>query len=262
MWIYPDIDPVALQLGPLALRWYGITYLLAFTTAWALARRRSAAAGQSREWVDDLIFYGALGVVLGGRLGYVFFYQFDRLLMEPAYLLRIWEGGMSFHGGLLGVIVALAWLARRSRLPFLAVADFTAPLVPLGLGFGRLGNFINGELPGRITEVPWGLVYPGEVLARHPSSLYQATTEGLVLFTALWFLTAKPRPLGFASGAFLLGYGLLRFSTEFFRTPDPHLGFLSLGLTMGQWLCLPMLLGGLGLLLWARRGGKPPLTQS
>jgi phosphatidylglycerol:prolipoprotein diacylglycerol transferase len=169
---------------------------------------------------------------------------------------------MSFHGGLLGVIVALAWLARRSRLPFLAVADFTAPLVPLGLGFGRLGNFINGELPGRITEAPWGLVYPGEVLARHPSSLYQAITEGLVLFTALWFLTAKPRPLGFASGAFLLGYGLLRFSTEFFRTPDPHLGFLSLGLTMGQWLCLPMLLGGLGLLLGARRGGKPPLTQS
>jgi phosphatidylglycerol:prolipoprotein diacylglycerol transferase len=153
-------------------------------------------------------------------------------------------------------------LARRSRLPFLAVADFTAPLVPLGLGFGRLGNFINGELPGRITEVPWGVVYPGEVLARHPSSLYQATTEGLMLFTTLWLLTAKPRPLGFASGAFLLGYGLLRFSTEFFRTPDPHLGFLSLGLTMGQWLCLPMMLGGLGLLLWARRGGKPPLTHS
>ncbi|MEY3040980.1 MAG: hypothetical protein RLZZ174_62 [Pseudomonadota bacterium] len=254
MWTYPQIDPVALQLGPLALRWYGLTYLLAFTAAWALARRRSASIGQTHAWVDDLIFYGALGVVLGGRLGYVFFYQLDRFLADPAYLFLIWEGGMSFHGGLLGVVVALAYLARRSRLPFLAVADFTAPLVPLGLGFGRLGNFMNGELPGRLTEMPWGVVYPGEVLARHPSSLYQAATEGLVLFALLWTLTSRPRPPGFASGTFLLGYGCLRFSTEFFRTPDPHLGFQALGLTQGQWLCLPMILAGFAFLAWGRRG--------
>ena len=186
-----------------------------------------------------------MGVVLGGRLGYVFFYQFDRLLAEPTYLLRIWEGGMSFHGGLLGVIVALAWLARRSRLPFLAVADFTAPLVPLGLGFGRLGNFINGELPGRVTEVPWGVVYPGEVLARHPSSLYQATAEGLLLFTALWLVTARPRPLGFASGAFS-GLWVASVCHGIFPRPGSPPGLPVPGADHGSMALPTHALGGLG----------------
>lgn len=259
---YPALDPVALQLGPLALRWYGLMYLFGFAAfvllgAW---RARRKAADWTPEQVWDLLFYGVFGVVVGGRVGFALFYGGDAFLRDPLWLLRLWEGGMSFHGGLLGVLAATALYARKTRRSFLAVTDFVAPLVPLGLGLGRLGNFINAELPGRVTELPVGLHFPCstlrglsvscygefEAVARHPSSLYQAGTEGLVLFALLWWYAAKRRAVGEVSGMFLLGCGALRFATEFARQPDADLGFVAFGwLTMGQALSLPMvLLGG------------------
>lgn len=261
---YPDIDPVAVALGPLEIRWYGIAYLCAFAFAWWYGNRRAAApdSGWSRDDVADLIFYGALGVVLGGRIGYVLFYGFERLLDDPLYLFAIRDGGMSFHGGLLGVAAAIAWFARRTDRTYLQVTDFAAPLGPIGLGFGRLGNFANHELPGRITDVAWALDW-GDGLGRHPSSLYQAFAEGLVLFAVLWLFTRRPRPAGSVSGMFLIGYGVLRFITEFFRRPDEHLGFVAFDwMSMGQVLCVPMVLAGIGLLWWSMRASSGDTAAS
>lgn len=242
MFTHPDFDPVALQLGPLQIRWYGLMYLVGFGIGWWLGRIRARQTpGWTAQQVDDLIFFGALGVILGGRLGYMLFYRFDAILANPLSILRIWEGGMSFHGGLLGVLVAMVVLARRSNRGFFQVTDFLAPIIPPGLGFGRLGNFINGELWGRATELPWGAVFPQiDSLPRHPSQLYQAFLEGLVLFVLLWWFSSRPRPQMAVSGLFLLGYGVVRFLVEFVREPDAHLGLLSLDLSMGQWLSLPM----------------------
>jgi phosphatidylglycerol:prolipoprotein diacylglycerol transferase len=255
----PQIDPIAIQLGPLAIRWYGLMYLLAFLAFWWLGRRRARQTGLLKtEQVDDLLFYGALGVILGGRLGYVVFYGFEQLLADPLYLLRIWQGGMSFHGGLLGVLVA-AWLfGRKHGLGFFGVTDFIAPLVPLGLGAGRVGNFINGELWGRVSDVPWAMVFAhAGPLPRHPSQLYEAFLEGLVLFLLLWFYSARPRPRMAVSGLFLAGYGAARTVVEFAREPDAHLGYLAGGwLTMGMLLSLPMVLAGLLLMGLAYRNGE------
>lgn len=254
---YPEIDPVIVSFGPLALRWYGLTYLAGFLFAWWYGRRRAAAqpACWRQDELSDMVFQGALGAILGGRIGYVLFYGFDRLLADPVFLVRIWEGGMSFHGGLIGVATAMFLYGRSTGRPFLQVTDFAAPLVPVGLGFGRLGNFINAELPGRITDVPWAFVYPGDVVGRHPSSLYQSFSEGLVLFTLLWLLRGRSDRLGYLSGAFLAGYGGLRFCTEFFRQPDAHLNFVAFGwMTMGQVLCLPMIAAGVALMVASQYG--------
>lgn len=262
---YPDLDPVALQLGPLALRWYGLMYLFGFAAFLLLGnwRARDQQSGWSPEQVWDLMFYGVFGVVVGGRLGFALFYGWETLLRDPLWVIRLWEGGMSFHGGLLGVLAATAIYAVKKKRAFLSVTDFAAPLVPLGLGFGRLGNFVNAELPGRVTDLPLGVHFPCdavrglsvscygqfEAVARHVSSLYQAATEGLVLFALLWWYARKPRAAGQVSGLFLLGYGGLRLATEFVREPDPDKGFVAFGwLTMGQALSLPMAVLGAALL--------------
>lgn len=253
---HPNIDPIAFSIGPLAVRWYGLMYLLGFAAAWWLGRRRIARgmAPVSREQFESLIFYGVLGVVLGGRLGYVLFYKPAYYAANPLEIFAIWQGGMSFHGGLLGVIAAMAFVARAQRIDFLRLMDFLAPLTPLGLAAGRIANFINGELWGRVTDVPWGMVFRGAGDApRHPSQLYQAALEGLALFVILWWFSAKPRPRGAVSGLFLAGYGAFRFIAEFAREPDSYLGVLALGLTMGQWLSLPMILAGVTLLWWSAR---------
>lgn len=262
---YPDLDPVALQLGPLALRWYGLMYLFGFAAFLLLGnwRARDQQSGWSPEQVWDLMFYGVFGVVVGGRVGFALFYGWETLLRDPLWVVRLWEGGMSFHGGLLGVLAATAIYAVKKKRAFLSVTDFAAPLVPLGLGFGRLGNFVNAELPGRVTDLPLGVHFPCdavrglsvscygqyEAVARHVSSLYQAATEGLVLFALLWWYARKPRAAGQVSGLFLLGYGGLRLATEFVREPDPDKGFVAFGwLTMGQALSLPMAVLGAALL--------------
>ncbi len=260
MLIHPQIDPVALQLGPLSVHWYGLTYLAAFGLFLFLGLRRlrhptfarlQGDQAWHRQDVEDILFLGVMGVVLGGRIGYCLFYKPLYYLSHPFEILAVWQGGMSFHGGLLGVIAAMAWFARSRQRPFLQVMDFVAPCVPSGLAAGRVGNFINGELWGRVSEpeLPWGMVFRGAGdLPRHPSQVYQFLLEGLLLFAVLWLYARKDRPMGHVSGAFLLGYGLLRFTAEFFREPDAHLGLLSLGMSMGQWLCVPMVLGGLVLL--------------
>lgn len=257
MLVHPDFDPVALQLGPLSIRWYGLMYLLGFTVAWWLGRRRAAQTPHwDRQQVDDLIFYGALGVILGGRLGYILFYRFADIPQDPLSVVRIWEGGMSFHGGLLGVLVVMAWLGHNTGKRFFQVTDFLAPLIPQGLMFGRIANFINGELHGRPTDVPWGMVFPRvDDVTRHPSQLYQALLEGLLLFIVLWWFSSQPRPRMAVSGLFLLGYGIARWIVEFTREPDAHLGLLGLGMSMGQWLSLPMVLAGAVMLAWAYRRG-------
>ncbi|MFW6093054.1 MAG: prolipoprotein diacylglyceryl transferase [Pseudomonadota bacterium] len=270
---YPDIDPVIVSLGPLALRWYGLAYLLAFALCWWLGRVRAGrpGSGWSGHEVADLVFYGAVGGVLGGRIGYTLFYGFEQVLRDPTFILRIWEGGMSFHGGLIGAVLGVWLFGRHTGRSFLQVTDFAAPLVPLGLGLGRLGNFANTELPGRMTDSVFGIIYPcsaeairqinplcvgqWESFARHPSPLYQAFAEGLVLFVLVWWYSSRPRALGAVSGLFLVGYGTLRFVTEFFRVPDAHLGFVALDwLTMGQLLSVPMVLFGVFLLL--RNGAR------
>jgi len=269
---YPDIDPVIFELGPLAVRWYGLAYLAAFATCWWLSVRRARrpGSGWTAEQVSDLVFYGAVGAVLGGRVGFTLFYAFQDWLADPLLVLRIWDGGMSFHGGMLGAMAGIWWFGRQAGKGFFQVTDFVAPAVPPGLGFGRLGNFANTELPGRVTELPWGLIYPcdadairplnplclgqWESFARHPSPLYQAAAEGLLLFVLLWLVARSPRATGVVSGAFLSGYGALRFLTEFFREPDPDKGFIAFGwLTMGQALSLPMVLVGILLMVWAQR---------
>jgi phosphatidylglycerol---prolipoprotein diacylglyceryl transferase len=262
MLTYPHIDPVLLQLGPVSIHWYGVMYLLAFATAWLLAswRGKRPDYGYSSEHISDLIFFGALGAVLGGRIGYALFYNFSAYLDAPLDIFKVWQGGMSFHGGLIGAILGLAWCARRQNRPFFAVADFIAPHVPLGLGFGRIGNFINGELWGAPTNLPWGMVFPHvDAQARHPSQLYQVFLEGILLFAVIWWFSARPRPRMAVSGLFLLLYGVFRFLVEFVREPDSHLGYLAFGwLTMGQILSLPMGIAGALLLWWAYR--RAPTT--
>jgi len=255
---YPEIDPVAIALGPVKVHWYGLAYLAGLAFAWWLAVRRSRVPGAAvrRDQVDDLIFFGALSVVLGGRIGYALFYGGDKLAEDPTWLLRVWQGGMSFHGGMLGVMLAMYLFARRRRIAIGALLDFVAPLVPMGLAFGRLGNFIGQELWGRPTDVPWAMIFPRDPLqlARHPSQLYQFALEGVLLgIIVIWF-SSRPRPTWAVSGVFSLGYGCLRFTVEFFREPDQHIGFEALGwLTRGQLLCLPMIALGIFLLVFAYR---------
>lgn len=280
MTVLHQIDPIAFHVGPVSVHWYGIMYLLGFLAAWWLGRIRVRAGrlpGVDEQGFGDLLFYAMLGVVLGGRLGWVFFYGFEALLEDPLMLFRIWQGGMSFHGGLIGVLVASWWWARRNGLHFFDVMDFVAPLVPPGLGFGRLGNYIGGELWGKETGAGWGVVFPNglperfaglpmerlrelhangalDAFARHPSQLYQAALEGLVMFVALWWFSSQPRPRYAVSGLFALLYGAFRFLVEFVRVPDAQLGYLAFGwLTMGQVLSLPLVLLGL-FLLWKSRG--------
>ncbi len=259
MLTYPRFDPVIFSVGPLAVRWYGLMYLLGFLSAWLLGRYRAArSADFSPKDFEDILTWGFFGVIVGGRLGYALFYDPLHYLRNPLDIFFLQHGGMSFHGGMLGVIF-LMWVAayRRGKTLF-EVMDFMAPLVPPGLFFGRLGNFINGELWGRITDSPAGMVFPGAgPLPRHPSQLYEAALEGVVFFCLLWLYSAMPRPRAAVSGMFLLGYGTFRFIVEFFREPDAQLGFVFQSLSMGQMLCLPMILCGAGMTLWAyRRAGR------
>jgi phosphatidylglycerol:prolipoprotein diacylglycerol transferase len=260
--VHPQFDPVAIQLGPLAVRWYGLTYLIGFGLIWLVGRyaiRRRAHSAWTYNDLDDVLFYGIVGTILGGRFGYVLFYKFGDYITEPWRIFYLWEGGMSFHGGFLGVIIALAWYAHTRRRRWLAITDFIAPLVPLGLASGRIGNFINAELWGRASEVPWAMVFPRvDRLPRHPSQLYEFALEGVVLFLLLWFYAAKPRPRGAVSAAFLIGYGSFRFAVEYTREPDSFLGLLAFGFSMGQWLSLPMVVAGLAMFVWCLR--RPPQT--
>ncbi len=274
MLVHPQFDPIAVQFGPIAIHWYGLTYLVAFGLFLWLATLRTqqppfARVGWTRRDVEDLLFYGVLGVVIGGRLGYVVFYKPDYYAANPLEVLSVWKGGMAFHGGLLGVLVSM-WIFAKSRgRHFLEVTDLIAPCVPTGLASGRLGNFINGELWGRGADpqLPWAMVFPqsGVSLPKHPSQIYQFMLEGLLLFVLLWLYSRKPRSLGVVSGAFLMGYGTFRFAAEYFREPDSFLGLLALGMSMGQWLCVPMVAAG-ALLTWLGRQqqfvapGRPPVS--
>jgi len=267
MLVHPQFDPIALKLGPIAIHWYGLTYLVAFGLFVLLASLRArqpqfAERGWTRRDAEDLLFYGVLGVVIGGRLGYVAFYKLDYYAVHLLEIFAVWKGGMAFHGGLLGVIAALAVFAHNRKRHFLDVADLVAPCVPIGLASGRIGNFINGELWGReaSANLPWAMVFPqsGADAPRHPSQLYQFALEGVLLFVVLWLYGRKPRRLGQVSGAFLIGYGALRFIAEYFREPDSFLGLLALNMSMGQWLCVPMVLAGIALWLWGHRLGDVP----
>jgi len=280
MFIHPQFDPVAMSLGPVHVRWYGLMYLLAFALFLGLGRYRARTRpdlGWSHKDLDDLLFYGMLGVILGGRLGYVLFYKPGYYFSHPLEIFAVWQGGMAFHGGFLGVLIGLWLFARQTKRHFFQVGDFVAPLVPLGLAAGRMGNFINGELWGRVTapDMPWAMIFPQarEVdaqmavmdpslspllaqfngLPRHPSQLYQFALEGVSLFVILWLFTRKPRAMGAASGLFLTGYGVFRFLAEFTREPDSFLGLLQFGLSMGQWLSLPMIIMGVAIMVWAYR---------
>ncbi|MEY4375672.1 MAG: hypothetical protein RJB26_222 [Pseudomonadota bacterium] len=262
MLTYPDIDPIAVAIGPVKVHWYGLMYLLGFLAAWWLGRRRAALPGATwtPEQVDDLIFNAMLGVVLGGRIGYLLFYGRDRVAEDWHYIWRIWEGGMSFHGGLVGVLVAIAWFARSCGKRIADVFDFMAPLPAIGLATGRIGNFINGELWGKPTTAAWGFLVktPAGPQVLHASQLYEAALEGVALFVILWLYTSRPRWRWAPSGLFLLGYGVFRFAVEFVRVPDAQLGYLAFGwLTMGQVLTLPMVLAGAGLLALAHHRREP-----
>ncbi|MYZ41484.1 prolipoprotein diacylglyceryl transferase [Schauerella aestuarii] len=249
---YPEFDPIAIKIGPLAVHWYGLMYLVAFALVYVLGRVRIANGrgnGFSNKDLEDLIFYSVMGVVIGGRLGYVLFYKPSYYLAHPLEIFYLWEGGMAFHGGLLGVLLVFWLFARKRGVSFFTVSDFIAPLIPLGLAAGRLGNFINGELWGRPTDVPWAMVFPGsgDGVARHPSQLYQMGMEGILLFIVLWVFSRHPRPTGQVSAVFLIGYGTFRFLAEFTREPDNFLGLLAGGMSMGQWLSLPMIAAGIAL---------------
>lgn len=266
MLTHPQFNPIALQVGPLAIHWYGLMYLIGFALVWLLGnyRIKQKRSPIDKKGLEDLIFYCALGVVVGGRLGYVLFYQPDYYL-QPQHWLQIfyvWEGGMAFHGGLIGVLAVLAWFSYQRRIPFFALGDFLAPLIPLGLAAGRLGNFINGELWGRPTDLPWGMIFPQAMdgVARHPSQLYQMGLEGILLFLILWLFSARSRPQGQVSGLFLMGYGLFRFIAEFSREPDAFLGLLWAQLSMGQLLSLPMM--ALGAFIFYRASKSNRLGSS
>jgi phosphatidylglycerol:prolipoprotein diacylglycerol transferase len=264
MLIHPQFDPIAFSLGPLSVRWYGLMYMVGFILFLVLGRRRAQGAGWRPEELDDLLFYGVLGVVLGGRLGQVLFYEPGYYLSHPLEILAVWKGGMSFHGGFLGVLLAMVFYARKTGRTFLAVTDFVVPLVPPGLAAGRLGNFINGELWGRVApaDLPWAMVFPQvDNLPRHPSQLYQFAGEGLALFVILWWFSAKPRPRGAVTAAFLIGYGTFRFLAEYFRSPDDGIFGLSDTISMGQWLSLPMILGGAVMMIWAWRNKEETLNS-
>lgn len=256
MLVHPQIDPVAIHLGPLGIHWYGLMYLIGFLSLLYLGKwrvRHNPESGWKTSDIDDILFFGALGVIFGGRLGYVVFYQSAYFVHHPLEIFALWQGGMSFHGGFLGVLVAMWLFARKTGKKWLNIMDFVAPLVPIGLGAGRMGNFINGELWGRTTDLPWGMVFPKvDSLPRHPSQLYEFGLEGVALFTLLWWYSSKPRPTGAVSALFLIGYGTSRFLVEFAREPDSFLGVLALGMSMGQWLSLPMILVG----IWMFRRAK------
>jgi len=265
MLVHPQFDPVAFNVGPLAVRWYGLMYLVGFVLFVVLGKiraRENLLTGWHPRDVDDMLFFGVFGVILGGRLGYVLFYKPLYYFAHPLEVLALWQGGMSFHGGFLGVLIALALFARRRHKRWLEVTDFVAPLMPLGLAAGRLGNFINGELWGRPATVPWAMVFPQvDAVPRHPSQLYELGLEGIALFVLLWLYARRRRPVGAVSGLFLIGYGSFRFLVEYAREPDNFLGVLALGWTMGQWLSLPMIVAGVGLMLWAYwRAGKAQPT--
>ena len=262
MLVHPQFNPIALQLGPVAIHWYGLTYLAAFglflwLASLRVAQPQFARNGWTRRDVEDLLFYGVLGVVIGGRLGYTLFYKPGYYAAHPLEVFAVWKGGMAFHGGLLGVIAAMALFARSRQRRFLEVMDLVAPCVPTGLAFGRIGNFINGELWGRAADpsLPWAMVFPqsGSDLPRHPSQLYQFALEGLLLFVLMWFYAKKPRPLGQVAAAFTVGYGVFRFIAEYFREPDGFLGLLTFNMSMGQWLCVPMVIVGAAMWLWSAR---------
>lgn len=258
MLTFPQIDPVAVRIGPLAVHWYGLMYLIAFAMVYVLGRvkiARGQANGFTARDLEDLVFYSVLGVVAGGRLGYVLFYKPSYYLAHPLEIFYLWEGGMAFHGGLLGVLLVMLIFARKRSVSFFTVSDFIAPLIPLGLAAGRLGNFINGELWGRPSTLPWAMVFPGtgDGIARHPSQLYQMGLEGFSLFIILWLFSSKPRPTGQVSAVFLIGYGSFRFLAEFTREPDNFLGLLAGGMSMGQWLSIPMIVAGFVLFYWSSR---------
>lgn len=247
MLTFPQIDPVAIDLGFIKIHWYGIMYLVGFFFAWYLGRYRIRKGyfNVSLNRFEDLLFWCILGVVLGGRLGYVVFYNLSYYLWNPLKIFAFWDGGMAFHGGLIGVTIAMLYFAYREKKHFFEVTDFVSPLVPLGLAFGRIGNFINGELWGRVTDVPWAMIFPGsDGQPRHPSQLYQMMGEGFLLFLIIWIYSSKPRRLGKVTGLFVLGYGIFRFLAEFAREPDSQLGYLAFGLSMGQWLSVPMIVLG------------------
>lgn len=258
MLIHPQFDPVAIHLGPFGIHWYGLMYLTGFLAFIALGRWRIAHQnwqGWTPQMLDDALFFGALGVILGGRLGYVVFYQPGYFMQHPLEIFALWQGGMSFHGGFLGVLAAMVVFARKYQRSWLSIMDFVAPLVPVGLGAGRMGNFINGELWGRPSDMPWAIIFPKvDAVARHPSQLYEFGLEGIVLFALLWWYSSKPRSTGSISALFLIGYGSFRFLVEFTREPDSYLGLLSLGMSMGQWLSLPMVLLGIWMYIQAEKG--------
>jgi len=259
---FPEFDPILVRLGPLAIRWYALAYVAGLVLGWLYVRRLNArvAGTLRRDDIDDLLVWITVGVLLGGRLGYVLFYNLPYYADNPLAALAIWQGGMSFHGGLLGVVVAIVLFARRRDIDLLAISDLVACATPIGLLFGRIANFINGELFGRAAEVPWAVVFPGGgPLGRHPSQLYEALLEGVLLFVVLWFMSRRPGAFerrGALTGAFLIGYAIARMVVELFREPDLQIGFLAGGSTMGQWLSLPMLLGGL-YLMWRANRPRP-----
>jgi phosphatidylglycerol:prolipoprotein diacylglycerol transferase len=258
MFVHPQFDPIAIHLGAFGIHWYGLMYLIGFLAFIGLGKwqiNNRAWHGWTIPMLDDALFFGALGVILGGRLGYVLFYQFGYFMQHPNEILAVWQGGMSFHGGFLGVLVAMGLFARKYQLKWLNIMDFVAPLVPIGLGAGRMGNFINGELWGRVTNSEYGMVFPRvDQLLRHPSQLYEFTLEGICLFLILWIYSSKPRETGAISALFLIGYGSFRFIAEYTREPDSYLGLLSMGFSMGQWLSLPMIL--VGIWMWVQAHQK------
>jgi phosphatidylglycerol---prolipoprotein diacylglyceryl transferase len=258
IFIHPQFDPVALHItNGFGIHWYGLMYLFAFLAFFALGKyqiKHKKWFGWTDTMLDDALFYGALGVILGGRIGYVLFYQFDNFMQHPLDIFKIWQGGMSFHGGFLGVLIGMFFFNKKNPQPWLKIMDFVAPLVPIGLGAGRMGNFINGELWGRATNANFGMVFPQiDNIARHPSQLYEFALEGVALFCILWWFSRKQRPIGTISALFLLGYGSFRFLVEFTRQPDAHLGLLQLGFSMGQWLSVPMIIVGIWMWVTARK---------